>query len=406
MSNALTCAAFAVAALISSSAPAQDAASEPVRIGVLTDLSGGYSDLTGAGSVKAVQMAVADFGGKVLSRPIEVLSADHQNKVDVAATKVRQWFDVEKVNMVNDLMNSAVAIAVTKVAAEKNRIAIVNGAGTDALTNEECTPVTIHYAWDTFAMASGTAYAVASQGGKSWYFVTADYAFGKALEANASKVVADNGGKSLGSARHPLAASDFSSFMLQAQSSGAQVVALANGGQDVQNSLRSASEFGLTKSGKQRLVALAVFNTDISAVGLRATQGILATEAFYWDLNDETRAWSQRFFKETGKMPTAMQAGDYSSTAHYLKAVAAAGTTETSAVLKKMRELPVNDFFAKNGRIRDDGRFVHDVYLVQVKRPEESKSKWDIYKVMQTIPGDAAFQPISRSRCPAMKGRT
>jgi len=390
-------------ATVATAAAAQHAPSDPVRIGVLTDMSGMYSDLTGGGALKAVQMAVADFGGKVLGRPVEVLSADHQNKADVGAAKARQWFDVDKVHMVNDLMNSAVAIAVTKVAADKNRIAIVNGAGSDALTNEECTPVSVHYAWDTYAMASGTAYAVARQGGSSWFFVTADYAFGKALEANATKVVADSSGKTVGTVRHPLATPDFSSFMLQAQNSGAQVVALANGGQDAQNAMKSAAEFGLTRSGKQRLVALAVFNSDIAAVGLEATQGIYATEAFYWDLNDETRAWARRFQKETGKMPTAMQAGDYSSTLHYLKAVAEAGTTETPAVLRKMRELPVNDFFAKNGRIREDGRMVHDVYLVQVKSPAESKSKADIYKVVQTIPGDAAFQPLSRSRCPLVK---
>lgn len=389
--------------ICSAEAEAQNAPTDPVRIGVLTDMSGMYSDLTGNGSLKAVQMAVADYGGKVLGRRIEVLSADHQNKADVGSSKARQWFDVEQVNMVTDLMNSAVAIAVTKLASDKNRIAIVNGAGSDALTNEACTPATIHYTWDTYAMASGTAYATVKQGGTSWYYLTADYAFGKALEANASKVVAENGGKSIASARHPLSAPDFSSFINQAMSSGAQVVALANGGQDAQNAMKSAAEFGLTRSGKQRLVALAVFNSDIAAVGLEATQGIYATEAFYWDLNDQTRTWSARFQKETGKMPTAMQAGNYSSTLHYLKAVAAAGTTETKAVLAKMRELPVNDFFAKNGRIREDGRMVHDVYLVQVKTPAESKSKADIYKVVQTIPGDSAFQPLSLSRCPSIK---
>ncbi|WP_137923777.1 ABC transporter substrate-binding protein [Cupriavidus sp. 2SB] len=384
---------------------AQGVAIEQVRIGVLTDMSGTYSDLTGQGSLKAVKMAVADFGGQVLGKPIEVLSADHQNKADVGAARARQWFDVDKVTMIADLMNSSVALAVSKVAEEKSRIAIVNGAGTDALTNENCSEFTVHYAWDSYAMAGGTAHAVSKQGGKSWFFLTADYTFGKSLESSATKVVTAAGGKVLGSARHPLSTPDFSSFILQAQTSGAEIVALANGGQDAQNAVKAASDFGLLKSGKQRLVALALFSTDIAAIGLQATQGIYSTEAFYWDLNDETRIWSQRFLKETGKMPTAIQAGDYSSTLHYLTAVKAAGTTESAAVLRKMREMPVNDFFAKGGKIREDGRMVHDVYLVQVKSPAQSKSKWDLYNVVATIPGESAFQPLAQTRCPRLKAR-
>jgi len=253
-------------------------------------------------------------------------------------------------------------------------------------------------------MATGMARSVMKQGGNSWFFLTADYSFGKSLEISATRAVKGSGGKVLGSARHPLAAADFSSFMLSAQMSGAQVVALADGGQDAQNAVKSASEFGLLKSGNQRLVALSLFNSDIAAIGLQTTQGIYVIEAFYWDLNDEARAWSRRFLKETGKMPSAMQAGDYSATLHYLKAVKAAGTSDASAVMRKMRELPVNDFFAKNGRIREDGRMVHDIYLMQVKSPSQSRGKWDLYNVVSTIPGDAAFQPLSQSRCPRIKG--
>ncbi|WP_109478167.1 ABC transporter substrate-binding protein [Paraburkholderia sp. C35] len=379
---------------------AQSPASQQVKIGVLTDMSGNYADLTGSGSLAAVKMAVADFGGQMFGKPIEVISADHHNKADIGAGKAREWFDVGQVTMITDLMNSSVAIAVSKVAAEKSRIVIVHGAGTDTLTNEDCTPVTVHYAWDAYAMATGTASAVLKQDGKSWYFITADYSFGKSLEDNAMNVVKQSGGKVIGSVRHPLAASDFSSFMLRAQSSGAQVVALANGGQDAQNSVKSAAEFGLTKKGGQRLVALSLFNTDVSAIGLQATQGIYVTEAFYWDFNDATRNRSQRFFKMTGKMPSAMQAGDYSATLHYLNAVKAANTVEAAAVMRKMRETPINDFFATNGKIREDGRMVHDIYLMQVKAPADSKSRWDVYRVMSTIPGDTAFQPMSKSRCP------
>ena len=374
-----------------------------VKIGVLTDLSGLYADISGKGSVEAVKMAVEDFGGKVLGKPIEVIFADHQNKADIASIKAREWIDTEKVDMIQDLVSSATAIAAVKVAAEKKRIAIVNGAASSRLSNEDCTAYSIHYTYDTVALANGTGKAVVKQGGDTWFFLTADYAFGKSLEKDVTEVVKANGGKVLGSVAHPLNTSDFSSFLLQAQSSGAKIIGLANAGGDTINSIKAANEFGILKSGKQRLAGLLVFITDVHALGLPATQGLYATEGFYWDLNDETRKWSDRFFKRTGKMPSMVQAGDYSSTMHYLKAVQAAGTDDSDAVIKKMKETPVNDFFAKNGQIREDGRMVHDMYLVQVKTPAESKKPWDYYNVRATIPGNEAYRPLALSTCPLVK---
>lgn len=374
-----------------------------VRIGVLTDMSGLYSDLSGEGSVVAARMAVEDFGGKVLGKPIEVVSADHQNKPDVAASKAREWFDAQKVDMITDLVTSSTALAVVDIAKQKNRIAIVNGAGSSKLTNENCTPNSILYSWDTYALANGTANAVYKQGGDSWYFITADYAFGHSLEKDASDVIKANGGKVLGSGRHPLSASDFSSFLLKAQSSGAKIIALANAGGDTVNAIKAANEFGLTQSGKQSLASLLLTINDVHSLGLKAAQGMYATDAFYWDLNDDTRAWSRRFFTKMKKMPNMVHAGVYSSTMHYLKAIQAAGTDEAGVVMKKMKDMPINDFFAKNGKIREDGRMVHDMYLVQVKKPSESKSPWDYYNVKAVIPGDQAFLPLSKSTCPLVK---
>ena len=374
-----------------------------VKIGVLTDLSGLYADISGKGSIEAVKMAVEDFGGKVLGKPIEIISADHQNKADIASSKAREWFDTEKVDMIQDLVTSSTAIAVVKVAAEKKRIAISNGAASSRLSNEDCTPYSIHYTYDTVALANGTGKAVVKQGGDTWFFLTADYAFGKSLEKDVTEVVKANVGKVLGSVAHPLNSSDFSSFLLQAQSSGAKIIGLANAGGDTINSIKAANEFGVLKSGKQKLAGLLVFISDVHALGLAATQNLYATEGFYWDLNDETRKWSDRFFKRTGKMPTMVQAGDYSSTMHYLKAVQAAGTDNADEVMKKMKSTPVNDFFAKNGVIREDGRMVHDMYLVQVKTPAESKKPWDYYHVRATIPGNEAFRPLANSTCPFIK---
>ena len=401
--------ALAVAALIcglplSAVSQQKDKISDGVvKIGLILDMSSLYSDITGEGSVTAARMAIEDFGGKVLGKPIELVYADHQNKADIAANKAREWFDKDKVDALMDVAASATALAVVEVAKQKNRIAVFNGPGSTRLTNESCSPVTVHYTYDTFALANGTGRAVVKQGGDSWFFLTADYAFGASLEKDTSDVVKAEGGKVLGSARHPLNASDMSSFVLQAQGSGAKIIGLANAGGDTISSIKTANEFGVTKSGKQKLAGLLVYINDIHSLGLQLTQGLLLTEAFYWDLNDESRKWSRRFFERMKKMPNMSQAGVYSSTMHYLKAVKAAGTDETGAVMKKMRELPINDFFAKNGRIREDGRMVHDMYLFEVKSPQESKSPWDYYKLRATIPAAEAFQPLSKSACPLVK---
>lgn len=372
-----------------------------VKIGVLTDMSGLYADLGGQGSIEAVKMAIADFGGKVLGKPIEVVSADHQNKADVGANIAREWYDRQGVDMVTDAMNSAVALATAKITAEKKRVLMVSGAGSTKLTNEECTPYTVHYTYDTYAMAKGTAATLSKQGGNSWYFLTADYAFGQSLEGDATKAVKANGGQVLGSVRHPLNAADFSSFVLQAQSSKAKVVGLADAGGDIINAIKAANEFGLTKN--QTLAGLLVMITDINSLGLPTAQGLVLTEGWYWDLNDDTRKFGKRFFDKMKKMPTAIQAGVYSSTLTYLKAVQAAGTDNADAVMAQMKKEKINDLFAKNGYIREDGRMVHDMYLMQVKKPAESKYPWDYYTIKATIPGDEAYQPMSESRCSLAK---
>jgi branched-chain amino acid transport system substrate-binding protein len=374
-----------------------------VKIGLILDMSSLYADITGEGSVTAARMAIEDFGGKVLGKPIELVYADHQNKADIAASKAREWFDQDKVDAILDVAASATALAVVEVAKQKNRIAVFSGPGSVRITNEACSPVTVHYTYDTYALANGTGRAVVKGGGDTWFFITADYAFGQALEKDTSDVVKELGGRVIGSARAPLNASDFSSFMVQAQNSGAKVIGLANAGGDFINSMKAASDFGITQSGKQSLAGLLVYINDVHALGLKTTQGLLLTEAFYWDMNDETRAWSRRFFERMKKMPNMSQAGVYSSTLHYLKAVKAAGTDETSAVMKKMKEMPINDFFAKNGHIREDGRMVHDMYLFEVKNPAESKTPWDYYKLRATIPAEQAFQPLAKSTCPLVK---
>ncbi len=375
---------------------------DAVRIGVITDMSSALADLSGRGSLTAVRMAVDDFGGTVLGKPIEVLSLDHQSKPDVAVNRAREWFDVQKVDMVTDLTNSAVALAVAELATQKNRIAIVNGAGTTRLTNENCSANIVHYAWDTYAMAYGTARAIVDKGGKSWYFLTADYAFGHQIERDVTQVVEQAGGKVVGGSRHPFNASDFSSFIVSAKNSRAQIIGLANGGGDTINAIKAAAEFGVDPK-QQNLAGLAVFITDVHGVGLKAAQGLLLTEAFYWDLNPETRAWSRRFFEQMKKMPTAIQAANYSSTMHYLRAVQAAGTDETGAVMARMKAMPVNDFFAKNGVVRADGRMVHDMFLLKVKAPGESRYPWDYYTMQATIPGDKAFQPMAQGSCKLAK---
>lgn len=393
----------AIGAVCAAVSPPAFAAEDAIRIGVLTDMTGLYSDQNGQGSVTAVKMAVEDFGGKVLGKRIEVIAADHQNKADLAGSLAREWFYTKKVDMIANLGPSHTALAIVDVAKQKNRIAISTGAAATRLTNEGCTPNSIHYVYDTYALANGTANAVTKQGGKTWYFVTADYVFGHALEKDASEIVVANGGKVVGRSRHPVNSSDFSSFILSAQGSGAQVIALANAGGDTINSLKTVKDFQVTKSGKQSVAAMVLFLTDVHSLGLPSTQGLLLTTAFYWDRTEETRKWSKRFFERMKRMPTDAQAGDYSSTLHYLKAIQAAKTDEASVVMTKMKATPINDMFASNGRIREDGRMVHDMYLAQVKAPNESNSPWDYFKIKGVIPAEQAFQPLSRSTCPLVK---
>ncbi|HEX4585135.1 MAG TPA: ABC transporter substrate-binding protein [Burkholderiaceae bacterium] len=373
-----------------------------VKIGVLTDLSGTYSDLSGQGAVLATQMAIDDFLAQ--DKPafkVEMVYADHQNKGDIAANKAREWFERDNVDVVTDLVTTSTALAVMKIGKEKNRVVLVSGAGSTRITNEDCNDLTVHWAYDTYALAHGTAKAVVQRGGKSWFFLTADYAFGHSLEKDASDVVTANGGTVVGSVRHPFPGTDFSSFLLKAQTSGAQVIGLANAGTDTTNSIKQAAEFGIMP--KQTLAGLLMFITDVNSLGLKTAQGMYLTEGFYWDLNDETRAWSRRFFEKHKRMPTMAQAGDYSAAMHYLKAVKAINSDDAQKVMAQMKKTPVNDFFAKGGRIRDDGRMVHDMYLFQVKKPSESSGPWDYYKLLATIPGDEAFQPLSASRCPLIK---
>ena len=395
--------ALAAALFTAFAAPAMAQISDNVvRIGVLTDLSGTYSDLTGAGAVYATEMAVADFIAK--EKPgfkIEIVSADHQNKADIAANKAREWFESGKVDTATELVTTSVALAVMEVGKAKNKLLLINGAASTPITNEKCNDVTVHYTYDTYALANGTAKAVTKAGGKTWFFLTADYAFGHALEKDSTKVVTDNGGQVLGSVRHPFPGQDFSSFLLKAQSSGAQVIGLANAGSDTTNSIKQAAEFGISK--KQSLAGLLMFITDVHALGLKTTQGMYLTDSFYWDLNDETRAWSKRYFDKMKKMPTGIQAGQYSSVYHYLSAVKAVNSDDTAKVMAQMKKTPINDFFAKNGYIRADGRFIHDMYVYQVKSPSESKGPWDYYKLVQVIPGEQAFRPLSQSQCPLVK---
>jgi len=396
--------AAAAAALLTNQAAAQSGkiSDDVVKIGVLTDMSGQFSHESGEGAVTAVKMAVEDFGGKVLGKPIEVVVADHQNKPDIASALARKWFDVEKVDMIANLINSSIALGVSQLAKEKDRIAIVNGSGSSRLTNDACTPNSIHYAYDTYALAKGTGAALLKAGEKSWYFLTADYAFGHALESDTSAIVKALGGEVVGSVRYPPETFDQSSFLLKAQASKAQVVALAGSGTVLVNAVKSAQEFGIRKAG-QELAGLLVWITDIKSMGLDLAQGLVLTNAFYWDRDDETRAWSKRFYERMKRMPHMGDAGDYSSTMHYLKAIAAAGTDDAQAVMRKMREIPVNDFFAKNGKIREDGRMVHNMYVYEVKKPSESKGEWDYYKLREVIPGDQAFRPLKDSACPLVK---
>jgi branched-chain amino acid transport system substrate-binding protein len=374
----------------------------PLKLGGILDMSSLYADITGAGSEEAARMAAEDFGGEVLGRKIEVVAADHLNKADLAANIARDMFDNQGVEMLYDVAASATALAAGEIAKARNKIVIFNGPGSIRLSNEACGPYTVHYVFDTFAQANVTGLAAVKSGLDTWFFLTADYAFGQDLEKDTTNVVVRTGGKVLGSVRHPLNTSDFSSFLLQAQASKAKVIGLANAGGDTVNAIKQAAEFGIVKGG-QKLSPLLAFVTDIDSIGLDTAQGLLLAEAFYWDLNDETRAFSKRFIERVKRPPTSAQAGVYSSVTHYLKAVKAAGTTDSPAVMKIMKQTPINDFFAGNGRIREDGRMVHDMYLFEVKKPSESRGRWDVYKLIATVPGEVAFQPLEQSRCPLVK---
>ena len=373
-------------------------ASGPVKIGILNDQSGVYADYGGKWSVEAARMAVEDFGGELLGKKIEIVTADHQNKPDIASNIARQWYDAEGVDMITELTNSAVALAVHDIAKQKKKIDIVVGAASSRLTGDVCHPYGFHWTYDTRALGVGTGGALVQAGGKSWYFLTADYAFGYALEKDTSDIVKAKGGTILGAVKHPLNSSDFSSFLLQAQASKAQVVGLANAGLDTTNAIKQASEFGITAGG-QKIAGLLFTLSEAHGLGLKASQGVVATEGFYWDLNDETRAFGERFFKRTSRMPNMIQAGTYSATLSYLKAVKAAGSKDPDAVTAKLHSEPVNDATVKNGKVMANGRMVHDMYLLEVKKPEESKRPWDYYKLLATIPGEQAFFKLEESGC-------
>ena len=395
-------AAAAAAAIIATPALAQSVSDGKVKIGILNDQSGVYADFGGLGSVEAAKMAVEDFGGKVLDAPIEVVSADHQNKADIASNIARQWYDTEQVDSIMELTTSSVALAVQALSQEKKKIDLVTGAATTDLTGKACSPYGFHWAYDTHALAVGTGGALVEAGGDSWFFLTADYAFGYSLEDNTAGIVKEKGGTVVGAVKHPLATTDFSSFLLQAQSSGAKVVGLANAGLDTQNAIKQAAEFGITAGG-QKLAALLFTLAEVHGLGLETAQGLTLTESFYWDRNDASREWSNRYKERTGKMPNMIQAATYSGVLHYLNSIKAAGTDETEAVAAKMKETPVKDMFAENGKVLANGRMVSDVYLMEVKAPADSKGEWDYYTVKATIPGDQAYLAADKSGCPLVK---
>ena len=384
-------------------AQAQKISDDVVRIGVLSDMSGLYADTAGRGSIESARMAVEDFGGSVLGKKIEVVWADHQNKADVGATHARTWFDRDGVDLIINLNNTSVAVAVNNLARERSKLVMNTGGASDILTNEHCAPTAIHYTYDSYALAKGAADGILAQGKKDWFILGVDYAFGKAMAANLTEFVQAGGGRIVGSTFHPLNASDFSSFLLQAQGSKAPVIALANATSDTVNAIKAANEFGITKS--QTIVPSLMFINDIHALGLKHGQGMVFTTGFYWDRNDETRAWARRFFGKMKKMPSMIQAGDYSAVTQYLKAVQAAGTDDAQAVVKQLQGMKLSDMFAQNGRLREDGRMVHDMFLVQVKKPAESNYPWDYYKVLTTISGDQAFKPLSKSTCKYLRQR-
>ncbi len=383
-------------------ASAAEVSGDVVKIGVLTDMAGVYSDISGQGSVTAAQMAVEDFGGTVLDKPIEIVSADHQNKADIAASKAREWIDTDGVDMITDLVTSSVALAVQEIGREKQTVIMVVGAATSRLTGADCSPYGFHWAYDTFALANGTGTAVVQNGGDTWFFITADYAFGHSLEKDVSATVEANGGQVLGAVRAPFPSTDFASFLLQAQASGAKIVGLANAGADTINAIKQAAEFGIVEGG-QNLAGLLMFLTDIHALGLQTAQGLYMTAGWYWDLNDDTRAFAKRYQEKMGAMPTMVQVGTYSAVLSYLKAVKAAGTDNADAVTKQLVGMEINDVFATGGKVYPNGRMAHDMYLAKVKSPAESKGEWDYLEIVRTIPGAEAFQKPEASGCPLVK---
>ncbi|NIC04587.1 ABC transporter substrate-binding protein [Billgrantia bachuensis] len=389
--------AIAAASMMAATAQAEISDGE-VRIGYLADMSGTYRDLAGPGGLEALQMAIEDFGGSVDGMPIEVFSADDRNSADVGANTVREWVDQRNVDLVAGMVASSVTIAVTNVLEANDKLGIVSGSAASSITNEHCTPNHIHWVYDTYPLANGTARAVVEQGGDTWFMLTADYAFGHALEGDVTKVVEENGGEVIGGVHHPFPTDDFSSYILQAQGSGAKIIGLANAGADTVNAINTASQFGVVEAGQQ-LAGLLVFLNDVYAMGLETTQGLLLTTGWYWNMDDESREWAERYYERVGSMPTMVQAGIYSSTMHYLQAVEATGSDDTQTVREYMMKQPIHDFFARNGRIREDGRMVHDMYLARVKSPEASTHEWDLYEILTTIPAEEAYRPLSESQC-------
>ena len=391
----------AAAALAATTAQAEISDGE-LRIGYLADMSGTYRDLAGPGGLEALRMAVEDFGGSVNGAPIQVFSADDRNSADVGANTVREWVDTRNVDMVAGMVASSVTIAVTNVLKENDKLGIVSGSAASSITNEHCSPNHIHWVYDTYPLANGTAKAIVDQGGDTWFMLTADYAFGHALEGDVTRVVEESGGEVVGGVRHPFPTDDFSSYILQAQGSGAKIIGLANAGADTVNAISTASQFGVVEAGQQ-LAGLLVFLNDVHAMGLETTQGLLLTTGWYWDMDDESREWSERYYERMNRMPTMVQAGIYSSTMHYLQAVEATGSDDAATVREYMMEQPINDFFARNGRLREDGRMVHDMYLAQVKSPADSTGEWDLYERLAVIPAEEAFRPLAEGNCPLVQ---
>ena len=378
---------------------------DTVKIGVLADMSGLYSDLSGIGSVVAARMAAEDFGGAVLGKKIEIVSADHQNKPDIGSNIARKWIERQGVDAIADVPVSSIAFAVQQIAKDKNRVLLISSSGSSDLTGKSCSPTSVHWTYDTYALAQTAGKAMIEQGGDSWFFITADYAFGHALERDIAAIVRANGGKVLGAVRHPQDTPDLSSYLLQAQNSKAKVIGLANAGGDTINSIKQANEFGIVRGG-QKMIGLLTYISDVHGIGLQYAKGLILASAFYWDLTEETRAWTKRFMERNKKIPTMANAGVYGATLHYLKAIKETRTDEAQAVVHKMKEIPVNDFFTKDGRVREDGRVIRDMYLFQVKSPEESKYPYDYYRLLKTVPGPQAFRPLADGGCPmiAKKG--